>query len=122
MLGDDLMSGPSIRFEPLEKEWFITAARGNRAQIMCLLEQDRNLATKRGYTPLHLAAMHGHDDVIKTLVTDPVGALPNTFRRGHGHSKERQRFSQEWVPPIEFARQEGEQVTNRSRSQGPTHS
>ncbi|XP_067052462.1 ankyrin repeat domain-containing protein SOWAHC-like isoform X1 [Acropora muricata] len=45
--GDDFMSGPSIRFEPLEKEWFITAARGNRAQIMCLLEQDRNLATKR---------------------------------------------------------------------------
>ena len=36
-----------LQLEPLEKEWFITAARGNRAQIMCLLEQDRNLATKK---------------------------------------------------------------------------
>lgn len=69
--GDDFMSGPSIRFEPLEKEWFITAARGNRAQIMCLLEQDRNLATKRdfilGYSALHWAAKHGRVDIVKLL-------------------------------------------------------
>ncbi|XP_073234191.1 ankyrin repeat domain-containing protein SOWAHC-like [Porites lutea] len=50
MEGDDLlMGGPTAHLEPLEKEWFITAARGNRAQIMCLLEQDRNLATKKDF-------------------------------------------------------------------------
>ncbi|XP_078365237.1 uncharacterized protein LOC144649589 isoform X2 [Oculina patagonica] len=46
--GDDfLMGGPSAHLEPLEKEWLVSAAKGNRAQIMCLLEQDPNLATKK---------------------------------------------------------------------------
>lgn len=69
--GDDLMGGPSAHLEPLEKEWFITAAKANRAQIMCLLEQDRNLATKRdfmlGYSALHWAAKHGRADIVKLL-------------------------------------------------------
>lgn len=71
MEGDDLMGGPSAHLEPLEKEWFITAARGNKAQIMCLLEQDRNLATKKdfmlGYSALHWAAKHGRADIVKLL-------------------------------------------------------
>ena len=38
---------PQLQLEPLEKEWMLTLARGNRAQIMCLLEQDPNLAGKK---------------------------------------------------------------------------
>ncbi|KAJ7374937.1 hypothetical protein OS493_005297 [Desmophyllum pertusum] len=67
--GDDFLMG-AAHLEPLEKDWLVSAAKGNRAQIMCLLEQDPNLATKKGYTPLHLAAMHGQDDVIKMLVSE----------------------------------------------------
>ncbi|XP_027039216.1 ankyrin repeat domain-containing protein SOWAHC-like [Pocillopora damicornis] len=48
--GDDfLMGGPTAHLEPLEKEWLVSAAKGNRAQIMCLLEQDPNLATKKDF-------------------------------------------------------------------------
>ncbi|XP_031564070.1 ankyrin repeat domain-containing protein SOWAHC-like [Actinia tenebrosa] len=97
--GDDLL--PTIQLEPIEKEWILTAARGNRANIMCLLEQDSSLAKKKtalhwaakhgredivamlaakgadvnakshgGYTPLHLASMHGNDKVIKILIEE----------------------------------------------------
>ncbi|XP_020611177.1 ankyrin repeat domain-containing protein SOWAHC-like [Orbicella faveolata] len=46
---DFLMGGISAHLEPLEKEWLVSAAKGNRAQIMCLLEQDPNLATKKDF-------------------------------------------------------------------------
>lgn len=75
--GDDfLMGGPTAHLEPLEKEWLVSAAKGNRAQIMCLLEQDPNLAAKRdfmqGYSAIHWAAKHGRADIVKLLASTGI--------------------------------------------------
>lgn len=75
--GDDfLMGGPTAHLEPLEKEWLVSAAKGNRAQIMCLLEQDPNLATKKdfmqGYSAIHWAAKHGRADIVKLLASTGI--------------------------------------------------
>jgi hypothetical protein len=48
------------------------AATGNEIAVQWLLEDDKsNLVRamdKRGHTPLHVAAMHGHDVVVQTLL------------------------------------------------------
>jgi len=61
----------SFQLEPIEKDWIVTAARGNRANIMCLLETEPGLANKKdftsGYTALHWAAKHGREDIVFML-------------------------------------------------------
>lgn len=64
------------KLDAIEKEWMLTAARGNRANIMCLLEQDPSLAKKRdftsGYTALHWAAKHGREDIVAMLAKSGI--------------------------------------------------
>ena len=38
--------------------------------IVCLIVVSILLLSSQGYTPLHLACIHGHDEVIKILVDD----------------------------------------------------
>ncbi|XP_020893012.1 ankyrin repeat domain-containing protein SOWAHC isoform X2 [Exaiptasia diaphana] len=107
--GDDMLddaefegeefTGPAIQLEPLEKEWLLTAARGNRANIMCLLEQEPSLAKKRdftsGYTALHWAAKHGREDIVSMLAKKGIdvntkshgGYTPLHLASMQGHDK-----------------------------------
>lgn len=57
--------------EPRAKEWMLATARGDYHAIARLLREEPRLARRRdfvtGYTGLHWAAKHGHDDLVKML-------------------------------------------------------
>ncbi|XP_048576433.1 uncharacterized protein LOC116603344 [Nematostella vectensis] len=57
--GDDLMNIPTIQLDAIEKEWLLTTARGNRAHIMCLLEQEPLLAKRKDFTSCEYARFLG---------------------------------------------------------------
>ncbi|KAG9269107.1 ankyrin repeat domain-containing protein SOWAHA-like isoform X3 [Astyanax mexicanus] len=102
----------SVALDPLEKEWIYSAACGRLSHLTQLLKQDASLAnkktalhwaakhgkedmavamvdagadvnTKAGYTPLHIAALHGHRHIIDILITT-YGAKEN-LRDYSGH-------------------------------------
>ncbi|KAI9554786.1 hypothetical protein GHT06_020063 [Daphnia sinensis] len=54
--------------EPRAKEWMLATARGDYHAIARLLREEPRLARRRGCTPLHLAAMQGHAEVVDLLV------------------------------------------------------
>uniref|UniRef100_A0A671QYJ5 SOWAHA-C winged helix-turn-helix domain-containing protein n=1 Tax=Sinocyclocheilus anshuiensis TaxID=1608454 RepID=A0A671QYJ5_9TELE len=97
--------------DPLEKEWIFSAASGKLSHLAQLLKQDSSLANKKtalhwaakhgkedmttmlaeagadintkGYTPLHIAALHGHRHIFDLLVRT-YGAKEN-LRDYSGH-------------------------------------
>uniref|UniRef100_A0A672NU17 SOWAHA-C winged helix-turn-helix domain-containing protein n=1 Tax=Sinocyclocheilus grahami TaxID=75366 RepID=A0A672NU17_SINGR len=108
----DKDSGSKVRLDPLEKEWIFSAASGKLSHLAQLLKQDSSLAnkktalhwaakhgkedmttvlaeagadinTKAGYTPLHIAALHGHRHIFDLLVRT-YGAKEN-LRDYSGH-------------------------------------
>uniref|UniRef100_A0A673HGG9 SOWAHA-C winged helix-turn-helix domain-containing protein n=1 Tax=Sinocyclocheilus rhinocerous TaxID=307959 RepID=A0A673HGG9_9TELE len=108
----DKDSGSKVRLDPLEKEWIFSAASGKLSHLTQLLKQDSSLANKKtalhwaakhgkedmtnmlaeagadinikaGYTPLHIAALHGHRHIFDLLVRT-YGAKDN-LRDYSGH-------------------------------------
>ncbi|XP_077067618.1 uncharacterized protein LOC143721223 isoform X4 [Siphateles boraxobius] len=61
---------PRIQMEPIEREWLRCAALGNATTLFLLLQQDPTLLSKKGYTPLHLASLHGHGKIIHLLINN----------------------------------------------------
>ncbi|XP_029470394.1 ankyrin repeat domain-containing protein SOWAHC-like isoform X5 [Rhinatrema bivittatum] len=93
--------GPTaIALDPIEKEWLQGAASGNVPTLSHLLKQEPSLALKKdftsgGYTPLHIAALHGHRQIMELLildygakqtVRDYSGRLPAQYLKLEGHS------------------------------------
>ncbi|KAL4623753.1 ankyrin repeat domain-containing protein SOWAHC-like isoform X3 [Arapaima gigas] len=104
----------TVTLEPLEKEWIHSAACGQLENLTQLLQQDASLAskkvtalhwaakhgrgdmaalmadsgvdvnTKAGYTPLHIAALHGHHHIIDLLVRT-YGSAKENVRDHSGH-------------------------------------
>ncbi|XP_043981840.1 uncharacterized protein LOC122836166 isoform X7 [Gambusia affinis] len=58
-----------VQLDPLEKDWLRSSAVGNMAAQRLLLAQDPGLVLKKGYTALHLASIHGHQEVVHTLIS-----------------------------------------------------
>ncbi|XP_008410853.1 ankyrin repeat domain-containing protein SOWAHC isoform X5 [Poecilia reticulata] len=58
-----------VQLDPLEKDWLRSSAVGNMAAQRLLLAQDPGLVLKKGYTALHLASIHGHQEVVQTLIS-----------------------------------------------------
>uniref|UniRef100_A0A672QM83 SOWAHA-C winged helix-turn-helix domain-containing protein n=1 Tax=Sinocyclocheilus grahami TaxID=75366 RepID=A0A672QM83_SINGR len=108
----DKDSGSKVRLDPLEREWIFSAASGKLSHLTQLLKQDSSLANKKtalhwaakhgkedmtnmlaeagadinikaGYTPLHIAALHGHRHIYDLLVRT-YGAKDN-LRDYSGH-------------------------------------
>lgn len=123
---------PRVQMEPIERDWLRCAALGNATTLYLLLEQDPTLVCRKtalhwaakqgrvetvdmmarrgadinqraGYTPLHLASIHGHEQVLQLLINNysklilrgysglkkPVSAWPNTVsihKKGHNCS------------------------------------
>uniref|UniRef100_A0A8C5BZ03 SOWAHA-C winged helix-turn-helix domain-containing protein n=1 Tax=Gadus morhua TaxID=8049 RepID=A0A8C5BZ03_GADMO len=76
--------GPtSIALDPIEKDWIYSAASARVPDLSQLLQQDPSLANKKGYTPLHIAALHGHQHMVELLV-QTYGAKKN-LRDYSGH-------------------------------------
>ncbi|KAJ8258127.1 hypothetical protein GJAV_G00193450 [Gymnothorax javanicus] len=102
----------SVALDPLEKEWIHSAACGQLTHLSQLLKQEPSLAYKKtalhwaakhgksdmatmmanagadvnikaGYTPLHIAALHGHRHIIELLI-GTYGAKENV-RDYSGH-------------------------------------
>ncbi|XP_007887674.1 ankyrin repeat domain-containing protein SOWAHC-like isoform X4 [Callorhinchus milii] len=65
-----------LQLDPLEHDWIRYAAMGNTAALTHLLLQDPTLASKKGYTALHIAALHGHRHIIVLLI-NTYNAKPN---------------------------------------------
>ncbi|RXN30061.1 ankyrin repeat domain-containing SOWAHC-like isoform X6 [Labeo rohita] len=88
-----------VQMDPTEREWLRCAALGNATALYLLLQQDPTLISKKtalhwaakqgrvemadmmarsgadvnqraGYTPLHLAALHGHENIIQLLINN----------------------------------------------------
>ncbi|KAJ0064812.1 hypothetical protein NL108_015589, partial [Boleophthalmus pectinirostris] len=103
---------PVLQLDPVEKEWIYSAAGARVPDLSHLLRQDPTLAnkktalhwaakhgnkdmatlvaeagadvnTKSGYTPLHIAALHGHRHILDLLV-GTYGAKEN-LRDYSGH-------------------------------------
>ncbi|KAG1960792.1 ankyrin repeat domain-containing protein SOWAHC [Pimephales promelas] len=78
------LGSTAVALDPLEKEWIFSAASGKLSHLIQLLKQDSSLANKKdftsvslqrytglrntGYTPLHIAALHGHRHIFDLLV------------------------------------------------------
>uniref|UniRef100_A0A8C2CZL9 SOWAHA-C winged helix-turn-helix domain-containing protein n=1 Tax=Cyprinus carpio TaxID=7962 RepID=A0A8C2CZL9_CYPCA len=92
------LGSTAVALDPLEKEWIFSAASGKLSHLTQLLKQDSSLANKKtalhwaakhgkedmttmlaeagadinikaqGYTPLHIAALHGHRHIFDLLV------------------------------------------------------
>ncbi|XP_061646804.1 ankyrin repeat domain-containing protein SOWAHA isoform X1 [Phyllopteryx taeniolatus] len=106
------MGSAAVALDPLEKEWIYFAAGARVPDLSQLLRQDQSLAnkktalhwaakhgnedmatlianagadvnTKSGYTPLHIAALHGHRNILDLLV-GTYGAKEN-LRDYSGH-------------------------------------
>ncbi|KAA0724076.1 Ankyrin repeat domain-containing protein SOWAHA [Triplophysa tibetana] len=89
-----------IQMDPMEKEWLRCAAQGKAPALHILLQQDNTLVSRKtalhwaakqgcvemadmmarsgadvnqrahGYTPLHLASLHGHGNIIQLLINN----------------------------------------------------
>ncbi|XP_067292764.1 uncharacterized protein [Pseudorasbora parva] len=59
-----------VQMDPIEREWLRCAALGNATTLYLLLQQDPTLVSKKGYTPLHLASLHGHGEIIQLLINN----------------------------------------------------
>ncbi|XP_056595178.1 ankyrin repeat domain-containing protein SOWAHB [Triplophysa dalaica] len=88
-----------IQMDPMEKEWLRCAALGKAPALHILLQQDNTLVSRKtalhwaakqgceemadmmarsgadvnqraGYTPLHLASLHGHGNIIQLLINN----------------------------------------------------
>nr|XP_055048817.1 ankyrin repeat domain-containing protein SOWAHC isoform X4 [Misgurnus anguillicaudatus]XP_055048818.1 ankyrin repeat domain-containing protein SOWAHC isoform X4 [Misgurnus anguillicaudatus]XP_055048819.1 ankyrin repeat domain-containing protein SOWAHC isoform X4 [Misgurnus anguillicaudatus] len=88
-----------MQMDPVEKEWLRCAALGKYSALYILLQQDNTLVSKKtalhwaakqgrvemadmmarcgadvnqraGYTPLHLASLHGHSNIIQLLINN----------------------------------------------------
>ncbi|XP_056307229.1 ankyrin repeat domain-containing protein SOWAHC [Danio aesculapii] len=88
---------PRVQMEPIERDWLRCAALGNATTLYLLLQQDPTLVSRKtalhwaakqgrvetvdmmarrgadinqraGYTPLHLASIHGHEQVLQLLI------------------------------------------------------
>ncbi|KAM3618490.1 uncharacterized protein V6R79_021002 [Siganus canaliculatus] len=106
------MGSAAVALDPIEKEWIYSAAGARVLDLSQLLRQDPSLAnkktalhwaakhgsedmatlvanagadvnTKSGYTPLHIAALHGHQHILDLLITS-YGAKAN-LRDYSGH-------------------------------------
>ncbi|XP_028849015.1 ankyrin repeat domain-containing protein SOWAHC-like isoform X1 [Denticeps clupeoides] len=87
----------SVALDPVEKDWFCSAACARLAHLTQLLQQDPALANKKdfisGFTALHWAAKHGNTEMVRAMVD--AGADVNTKAHGgytplhiaalHGH-------------------------------------
>uniref|UniRef100_A0A8C4ZWK0 SOWAHA-C winged helix-turn-helix domain-containing protein n=1 Tax=Gadus morhua TaxID=8049 RepID=A0A8C4ZWK0_GADMO len=73
----------SLELDPIEKDWIYSAASARVPDLSQLLQQDPSLANKKGYTPLHIAALHGHQHMVELLV-QTYGAKKN-LRDYSGH-------------------------------------
>uniref|UniRef100_A0A8C7P2C8 SOWAHA-C winged helix-turn-helix domain-containing protein n=1 Tax=Oncorhynchus mykiss TaxID=8022 RepID=A0A8C7P2C8_ONCMY len=91
------MGSTPVALDPVEKEWIYSAACGCLSDLAQLLQQEPSLAnkktalhwaakhgkedmaammanagadvnTKSGYTPLHIAALHGHRNILELLI------------------------------------------------------
>ncbi|TKS76646.1 Ankyrin repeat domain-containing protein SOWAHB [Collichthys lucidus] len=77
------MGSAAVALDPLEKEWIYSAAGARVPDLSQLLRQDPSLANKKGYTPLHIAALHGHRHILDLLI-GTYGAKEN-LRDYSGH-------------------------------------
>ncbi|KAK9515129.1 hypothetical protein VZT92_025798 [Zoarces viviparus] len=106
------MGSAAVALDPIEKEWIYSAAGARVPDLSHLLRQDPSLAnkktalhwaakhgnkdmaalvanagadvnTKSGYTPLHIAALHGHRHILDLLI-GTYGAKEN-LRDYSGH-------------------------------------
>ncbi|KAK5864058.1 hypothetical protein PBY51_001032 [Eleginops maclovinus] len=106
------MGSAAVALDPIEKEWIYSAAGARVPDLSQLLRQDPSLAnkktalhwaakhgnqdmatlvanagadvnTKSGYTPLHIAALHGHRHILDLLIVT-YGAKEN-LRDYSGH-------------------------------------
>ncbi|CAJ1084483.1 ankyrin repeat domain-containing protein SOWAHA isoform X3 [Xyrichtys novacula] len=106
------MGSAAVALDPIEKEWIYSAAGARVPDLSQLLSQDPSLANKKtalhwaakhgsedmatlvanagadvniksGYTPLHIAALHGHQHILDLLI-GTYGAKEN-LRDYSGH-------------------------------------
>ncbi|RWS31176.1 ankyrin repeat domain-containing protein SOWAHB-like isoform X2 [Leptotrombidium deliense] len=74
---EDTDSGSLQPLDALRRKWMITASTCDYNELLQLLREDSDLASfKGGHTPLHLAAMFGHKNVVE-LLTHVYHANPN---------------------------------------------
>ncbi|KAF0035930.1 hypothetical protein F2P81_011242 [Scophthalmus maximus] len=66
--GTGSMGSAAVALDPIEKEWIYSAAGARVPDLSQLLRQDPSLANKKGYTPLHIAALHGHRHILDLLI------------------------------------------------------
>ncbi|XP_040432008.1 ankyrin repeat domain-containing protein SOWAHC-like isoform X5 [Cygnus olor] len=86
--GSSSVGASPVALDPVEKEWLQGAAGGDLPVLSHLLQQEPALATKKdftsgGYTPLHIAALHGHRQIVDLLI-ERFGAKQN-LRDYSGH-------------------------------------
>uniref|UniRef100_A0A3P8ZK48 SOWAHA-C winged helix-turn-helix domain-containing protein n=1 Tax=Esox lucius TaxID=8010 RepID=A0A3P8ZK48_ESOLU len=135
---------PVLQLDPVEKEWIYSAACGCLSDLTQLLKQEPSLAnkkvtalhwaakhgkedmatmmanagadvnTKSGYTPLHIAALHGHRHILELLI-GTYGAKENV-RDYSGHLACHYLNIREAPEDMEFAELHVAQARERSRN------